>query len=180
MKSLLMSIFLILAVNVNAETIRMAVITSEFDKNVTDFYLETDSQNKIHSMRYVTTMPDGGIFEDVTLSPETVMAEGAVIVVRNGREAVKLFVEDFSLITGGTIKLNYLFSGLTNTWHTKRLKLNVVANSFRLFDLEGKITNKLFMKINWNRIFGAVGIREIQTTFSPELVVNSSNVLSAH
>lgn len=169
MKSLLITFFLTLAINVHAETIKMAVITSEFDKNVTDFYLETDDQNKIHSMRYVTTMPNGGIFEDVTLPAETVLAEGAVIVVRNGREAVKLFVEDFSLSTGGIIKLNYLYSGVTNTWYVKRLKLNLIENQLKLFDLEGNRTNKLFMKINWNRIFGAVGIREIQTSFSPEI-----------
>ncbi len=169
MKLLLISFFVTLAVSIHAETIKIAVITSEFDKNVTDFYLETDDQNKIHSMRYVTIMPNGGIFEDVTLPAETVLAEGAVIVVRNGREAVKLYVEDFSLATGGTIKLNYLFSGVTNAWHIKRLKLNLLENQFKLFDLEGIRTNKLYMKINWNRIFGAVGIREIQTSFSPEI-----------
>lgn len=169
MKSLVISFFLALTFNVHAEVIKLAVITSEFDKNVTDFYLETDDQNKIHGMRYITTMPNGGIFEDVSLPAETVMNEGAVIVVRNGREAVKLFVEDFSLITGGTIKLSYLYSGVTNSWYVKRLKLNLVENNFKLFDLGNNRTNKLFMKINWNRIFGAVGIREIQTSFSPEI-----------
>lgn len=169
MKSFLISLFLVVAVNVHAETIKLAVITSEYDKNVTDFFLETDDQNKIHGMRYITTMPNGGIFEDVSLPAETVIRDGAVIVIRNGREAVKLFVEDFSLETGGTIKLSYLYSGVTNTWHVKRLKVVLIENQFRLHDLESVRTNKLYMKINWNRLFGAVGIREIQTSFSPEI-----------
>lgn len=167
MKSFLFSFFLLVALNVHAEAIKLVVITSEYDQNVSDFYLETDDENKIHGMRYITTMPNGGIFEDVSLPAERVMREGAVIVIRNGREAVKLFIENFSLVTGGTIKLNYLYSGVTNTWHVKRLKVILVENQFKLFDLDGVRTNKLYMKINWNRLFGAVGIREIQTSFNP-------------
>lgn len=169
MRSLFIFLFLILTVNVHAKVIKLAVITSEFDKNVTDFYLETDDQNKIHSMRYITTMPNGGIFEDVSLPAENVMRDGAVIVVRNGREAVKLFVENFSLETGGTIKLNYLFSGVTNAWHAKRLLLKLEENHFKLFTLESQRTNRLFLQINWSRLFGVIGIREIQTSFSPDL-----------
>lgn len=169
MKTFLISFFLLVAVNVHAEAIKLVVISSEYDKNITDFYLETDEQNKIHGMRYITTMPNGGIIEDVSLPMETVIRDGAVIVVRSGREVVKLFVENFSLDTGGTFKLNYLYSGVTNTWHVKRLKLVLVENQFKLFDLDGVPTNKLYMKINWNRLVGAIGIREIQTSFSPEI-----------
>ncbi len=173
MKLIFLIPFFLISLSSSAEVIKLAVINSEFDENVSDFFLITDDQNKIHSMRYVTTMPNGGIFEDVSLPAERVMQEGATIVVRNNREAVKLFVEDFSLITGGTIKLNYLYSGVTRTWYTKRLKLGLIDNQFKLFDLENNRTNKLFMRINWNRLLGAVGIRDIQTSFT-------SGVLSAH
>ncbi len=169
MKSFFISLSLLITVSVKAESIKLAAITSEFDKNVTDFYIETDDQNKIHTMRYITILPNGGIDEDISLPAETVVREGAVIVVRHGREAVRIFVENFSLRTGGIIKLNYLHSGVTNNWQVKRLKVVLVENHFRLEDLENVRTNKLYMRINWSRIFGAVGIRDIQTMFSPEI-----------
>lgn len=168
MKTLFLTLLITLSLNIQAEEIRLAVITSEFDKNVTDYYVITDDQGHVDSMRYVTTMPNGGIFEDVTLPAERVMKEGAVLVERNGHQAVRLEVENFSLITGGTIKLNYLFSGVTGARHIKRLTLKI-QDRFRLYDADKEV-NRLFLEANYSRIFSIVGVRSIQTSFSQETV----------
>jgi hypothetical protein len=150
MKSLFLSLFL-LAGSLHAAEIRLAVITSEFDKNVTDYYA-------------VTTMPNGGIFEDVTLPAERVMKEGAVLVERDGRQVVRLEVENFSLSTGGTLKLNYLFSGVTGARHVKRLAVKL-QDQFRLFEGDKQI-NRLFLEANYSRVFGIVGVRSIQASYA--------------
>jgi hypothetical protein len=166
MKALMLSVVLLFSFITHAEEIRLAVITSEFDKNVTDYYVITNEQGLVDSMRYVTTMPNGGIFEDVTLPAERVMKEGAVLVERDGYQAVRLEVENFSLSTGGTIRLNYLFSGVTGARHIKRLTLKKL-DKFRLFDGEKQI-NRLFLEANYSRIFGIIGVRSVQTSFSQE------------
>lgn len=168
MKFLFLTLFIVLSFHVDAAEIRLAVITSEFDKNVTDYYVITNDEGHVDSMRYVTTMPNGGIFEDVTLPAERVMKEGAVLVERNGHQAVRLEVENFSVVTGGTIKLNYLFSGVTGARHNKRLTLKL-QDRFRIYDADKEV-NRLFLEANWSRIFGIVGVRSIQTSFSQETV----------
>lgn len=168
MRLLIAVIFCTFSVCVSAEVIKMAVITSEFDKNVTDYYLETNDQNQIHSMRYITTMPNGGIFEDVSVSVETVMSEGAVIVERNGYEAVRLEVENFSRDAGGIIKLNYLYSGVTGVRHVKRLQLKSFENKFKLTDMQNAPVNRLFLRVNLSRIFGIIGVKDILSSYSEE------------
>lgn len=166
MKSLLIIFIFCISFAVQAEQIRLAVITSEFDKNVTDYYAITNEQGHIDSMRYVTTMPNGGIFEDVLLPAERVMREGAVLVERDGRQVVRLEVENFSLVTGGTLKLNYLFSGVTGSRHIKRLSVKL-QERFRLYDGEKEV-NRLFLEANYSRVFGIVGVRSIQSSYSQE------------
>lgn len=168
MKTLFLSLLMFVSLNTKAEEIRLAVITSEFDKNVTDYYVITNEQGHVDSMRYVTTLPNGGIFEDVTLPAERVMKEGAVLVERNGHQAVRLEVENFSVITGGTIKLNYLFSGVTGARHNKRLALKL-QDRYRIYDADKEV-NRLFLEANWSRLFGIVGVRSIQSSFSQETV----------
>ena len=166
MKSFFFTVLITLSSNIFAEEIRLAVITSEFDENVTGYYLITDDQGHVDSMRYVTIMPSGAIFEDVTLPAEIVIKDGAVMVERNGHQAVRLEVENFSLTTGGTIKLNYLFSGLTGLRLIKRLTLKI-QDRFRLYDSDKEV-NRLFLEANFSRFFGIIGVRGIQTSFSQE------------
>jgi hypothetical protein len=167
MKGLFLSVLLLfISFNIYAEEIRLAVITSEFDKNITDFFMITDNQRQVESIRYVTNMPNGGIFEDVTVAAEIVIKEGIILVERNGHQAVRLEVENFSLMTGGTIKLNYLFSGITGTRQIKRLNLKM-KDRFRLYDADNEV-NRLFLEANWSRFFGVVGVKSIQTSFIHE------------
>jgi hypothetical protein len=151
------------AVNVHAEDVKLAVITSEFDQNVTEFYLETDDQNQIHSMRYITTMPNGGIAEDVSLTADKVLNEGAVIVERDGRQIVRLSVDYFSLETGGSFKLSYLYNGITNSWQSKSLQVKLVGGQFSLLEMNNNKANRLYVKKHHSKIFGVIGVKEIQT-----------------
>jgi hypothetical protein len=160
---LILTFFLFTAL-AHAEVFKLAEITSEFDKDVSHFYLETDDSHKIHSMRYVTIMPNGGIFEDVTLTAEEIMDRGAVLVVRDNHEAVRLEVEKFDLYQGGGVKLNYLYNGVRNTRGIKRLQLVLENGAFFLKDGDKKI-NRMFFKANWVRVLGVVGIREIVTSY---------------
>jgi hypothetical protein len=170
MKQCLLTLFLISSLQLHAKSLKLAVITSEFDKNVTEYYLETNDKNEIDSMRYLTILPNGGIFEDVTLPAEDVIHGGIVIVERNGYDAVRLEVENFSLKTGGVIRLNYLFSGITGARHIKRIKLVLKDDAFILTDLDNNHINRMFVKVNWNRFFGVIGVKEIQTSLETPIL----------
>lgn len=149
---------------VRAEAIKIAVITSEFDENQTNYFLEILEDGKIDSMRYVTIQPNGGIFEDITLPAERVLKEGAVIVERNGYEVVQMELENFNVASGGTIKLKYLYNGVNGARHIKKLLLKRIDNQFQLFDQERRI-NRMFLATNRVRLLGIVGVKEIQTSF---------------
>lgn len=164
MKSLIAFLFIFLAVNVHAKQINMAVITSEFDQNTRNYYLEIDDKNEIHSMRYVTSLPNGGILEDDTITPEQVMESGVVLFEHRGYNAVILEVENFSVKTGGTIKVNYLYSGVTGARNVKILKLKVVNNEFVLYDQDKRV-NRMFFEVNRNRVLGIIGVKAIHTSF---------------
>ena len=149
---------------VRAEAMKIAVITSEFDENQTNYFLKILEDGKIDSMRYVTIQPNGGIFEDITLPAERVLKEGAVIVERNGYEVVQMELENFNVASGGTIKLKYLYNGVNGARHIKKLLLKRIDNQFQLFDQERRI-NRMFLATNRVRLLGIVGVKEIQTSF---------------
>lgn len=163
MRSLFVFLFIFLAVNVEAKEVRMAVITSEFDQNIRNYYLEIDDKNEIHSMRYVTVLPNGGILDDETITPEQIMENGIVLFEHRGYNAVILQVENFNVKTGGTIKINYLYSGVTGARAVKTLKLNVVNKEFLLFDQDKRV-NRMFFEVNRNRVLGIIGVKAIHTS----------------
>lgn len=142
---------------------KMALITSEFDEDIKTFYLMTDDQQTIEGIRYVTSRPPGRIIEDRIILADEIMNGGVVLEERNGLEAVRLGVERFSLQTGGTIKLTYLFNGITGERKVHRLLLKKNDQHFLMTDLAHKNVNRLFLVANRSRIFGIVGIKEILT-----------------
>jgi hypothetical protein len=168
MKFLIASVFVALSAVAQAKMVRMAIITSEFDKNVSEYFLESDdATNELLTLRYVTTMPNGGIFEDVTLTVEQIITQGAVLVERNGHQVVRLELENFDVKKGGTFKLNYLYNGVTGTRHVKRFVLKVVGGGFLLFDND-KRTNRMYLEANYVRVFGVVGVKNIKASFVEE------------
>lgn len=168
MKVIFSLLLVSLSLSVNAAQTKMAVITSEFDQDVRDYYLETDSENKIHSMRYTTTRPNGSISEDVTATPEQVVESGIVVFEHKGYKAVILELENFNVKTGGTIRINYLFSGVTGKREVKRFALKLVNGEFQVFDGDRRV-NKMFFIVNRSRVLGVIGVKEIKSTFDPAL-----------
>lgn len=168
MKVFLSLILVTLSLVANAAQTKMAIITSEFDRDVRDYYLETDSENKIHSMRYTTTAPNGSIYEDVTATPEQVLENGIVVFEHKGYKAVILELENFNVATGGTIRINYLVSGVTGQRNVKRFALKKVGNEFLVFDGEKRV-NKMFFIVNRSRVLGVIGVKEIQSSFDPAM-----------
>ena len=171
MKFSYMFLALFMTVCAHAEVFKLAEITSEFDKDVMDFYVETNDHKEIDSIRYITTRPDGSIFEDVSVPAETIIAEGVVIVERDEYAAVRLEVEEFTVKSGGIVKLNYLYSGITGTRHVKRLHLRWMDEQLGLLRMENVPVNRMYLKANHSRIFGIIGIREILTSFAFQKVL---------
>jgi hypothetical protein len=163
MKFLFLSLLMALSFSVFAVEIKMAIITSEFDDNYTNFFIDVE-KNEIESMRYVTIMPNGGIFEDISATAEQVIKDGAVIVERDGHQVVRLEVENFSVKTGGTVILNFLYNGATRSRSTKKLNLKLIEGKFVLLDGTKKI-NRLFLVPHYVRLLGVVGVKEIRTSY---------------
>ncbi len=169
MKTLIVLSLLAFSSFSHSKVFKVAKISSEFNKNITDFYVETDEDNVVDSIRYVTTMPNGGIDEDVSVPAETVMQEGSVISRHNGYEAVRLEVENFDPKTGGTIKLNYLYNGISGVRQIKRLTLKNTDVKSELLDGEGRPVNKMFFQVNRSPLFGVIGVKSIMTSYAEDM-----------
>lgn len=160
---ILAAVCFLVSLSAFAKETKIATITSEFDNNKGLFSLELDDKNEIHSLRYLTKLPNGGILEDITIPAERVIREGAVLVERDGRDVIILQVENFNVRDGGTVKLNYLFNGITGTRHIKRLHLALASGVVTLTD-QAKQVNRMYIVANSTRI-GNVGVKEIQTSY---------------
>lgn len=166
MKLFLLAFLVFSSVTAFCHELKMAVIASEFDEDVTHFYLVVNNANVIDSIRWIKFNPSGQVMRDATATAAQVIEEGIVLEERNGFEAVRLEVENFNVENGGTIRLNYLFSGVTGARKIQRLLLKKIENIFILTDLAGQRVNRLFLVANRSRIFGIIGIKEILTSWS--------------
>lgn len=166
MRSVFLFLFMFIAIQVHAKEVKMAVIMSEFDKNVTTYFLEVDDENTLHSLRYKTVAPNGSIIQDQTVTPEQIMDNGVVVFEHRGYNAVILQVENFNVKTGGIIKINYLYSGVTGERHVRKFNLKLVGGDFLLFDKDTRV-NKMFFEVNRNRVLGIIGVKSIHTSFEP-------------
>lgn len=168
MRQVLILLSLMLGLSAWASERRLAIITSDIDAEIRDFYLITNDDNVVDSVRYVTYLRSGHILEDKTVPAHVVMEEGTVIVERDGRDAVRLETEkDFNVNAGGTIRLNYLYSGVTGNRRVHKLLLKKEDGVFTLKDTKDQEVNSIFVLGNWHRILGLIGIREIQTSLKP-------------
>lgn len=162
-----MKFFLLLALftcsfTVLAEELTMATITSDIDRNTTEFLMEVDEKGDIHSIRIKTTTPQGRITEDFSYTAEQVIVGGVILHERDGYKAVMLKVEqDFSPATGGGVILDYLFSGISGARRFLSLKLSRTDGNFTLQKVDGGPVNRLFFRANRHPILGIIGVREI-------------------
>lgn len=146
--------------------ILMASITSNIDTDTGRFFLITDENGDVDSVRYTITQRGGAISQDDTHTWESVRDGGVVLVKRDGREVIRLGAEaKFSPKTGGVINVTYLYSGVTNAWKTLALNLKRLENgSFGVFN-GTKPVNSMMVYGNWKVIIGLVGIADITTSY---------------
>lgn len=151
-----------LSFSVMAVEFTVARITSDIDRNVTEFFMDVDSAAEVHSIRIKTTTPSGSIFEDFSYTAEQVLAGGVVLHERNGHKAVKLRVEkDFTVKDGGGVLLDYLYNGVHGTRYSLPLKLVKKDGQFGLLKVTGEPVNQFFFRANRHRVLGIIGVREI-------------------
>ncbi len=167
MKLIFAALTFLITLSAMATEFKLAVITSEFDRDSTDFFIDTNDAQEITSLRYIITTPTGQIKEDTSIPAQTVLTDGAVMAVRNGREVIRLKVDTatFNVKTGGPVRLTYLSSGVSNSWKYVPFKLVKEGEGFKLTDEEGSPVNKLFVKVNRHPIFGVIGIKAINYYF---------------
>lgn len=161
MKSFIL-FFLLFSLTAQAREIKMATIKSDVDRNTTEFLMEVDEQDTIHSIRIKTTTQSGSIFEDFTVSSEEVLRSGAVLHQQRGYQAVRLEVDkSFNIGQGGGIILDYLVSGVSGYRMKMTLRLIKQGADFVLQTNGGAPVNHFFFKGNRHPVFGVIGVREI-------------------
>lgn len=145
----------------------MATITSNIDSDVGKFYLLTDPSGDVDAIRHTITQRSGRITEDTVHTWERIRDGGVVLVYREGREILRLHVDqNFSPKTGGVVRINYLFSGITNVRRDFNLALIREGSAFSL-KKDTATVNSLYVAGNWNVLLGWIGISYITASFSP-------------
>jgi hypothetical protein len=163
MKYLLLSL-LTLSTLAYGNEIKLGVITSDIDQNVTDFSVDLKEDGSVDSLHVVTTEPNGQISVDAFHPLERVVSSGAVLYERDGREVIRLKVENFSATEGGVVKISYLYNGLNNSWGSMKLQMKKINDVFGLATLTDERVNKLFVRAN-RSLFGVIGIKEIRASW---------------
>lgn len=164
MKAFILAAALFSSLSVFANEINLATITSDSDKDVTEFNLILDNVNSIDSFKLKTTTPEGQIEKDDTYPVETVLDTGVTLLEKQGRAILKLKSGGFTAAKGGTIILDFLYNGARGTRKSMKLNLVKTAKGFALQTLEGKPASKLFIVAHRVPILGTVGVSRIQAS----------------
>ena len=164
MKSFILVAAFLGSFSVLASEVNLATITSDSDKDVTEFSLILDGAKAIDSFKLTTTTPEGQIEKDDTYPVETVLDTGVTLLEKQGRAILKLKNGGFTAAKGGTIILDFLFNGARGTRKSMKLNLVKTAKGFILQTLEGKPASKLFIIAHRVPILGTVGVSQIQAS----------------
>lgn len=146
-----------------AET-KLGIITSDIDRNETHFYVITSAAEEVEALRVETYLPSGQVSENDIYPIEEVINRGVILEERNGYQAVILKAADFSVTLGGSLELNYLYNGISGSRRKLMMELLPVGGEFALYR-DGLPVNRLFLKGNYSRFFGLIGILDIRTSF---------------
>ncbi len=162
MKSLILTLALCLSADLFAREIKLATITGNIDTDTSTFSVELDDSGKLHTVLFRTVTKEGRVTQDSSFAAETVIDEGVVLLVRDGRKILKLETEKpFSLDKGGIVKMNYLYNGATGSWKTLRVALVKPSEDFQILTLKGEVVTRFFTKGNWHPILGLIGIADL-------------------
>lgn len=144
----------------------LTIISSDVDKTTNHLSIDVDDVSKeITKMILQGRNASGAETSLREFDYDEVMRNGVVLLERDGRDIVTLKPSNvlFDFVSAGSMRVIYLYSGISNA--TREVKMNLVPSanpgSFRLTTADGKPTNRMFVK--GNRALGQViGIKEIQ------------------
>jgi len=161
MKAVIIAL-IFLATNIHAQTIKIATITSDADQNNTSFYLVLNRNNEIDAMRYVTTLPNGGISRDLTFHLEDIISSPQTVLEMSGKPILNVKAFNFHPKNGGYIQLDFLCNGLTGSRDYKNFYIKNMANkNYILTDLNGVKISNIYIFSNRSKIVGVIGIKDI-------------------
>ena len=159
-------LFLALAFNAYAAQTRVCVITTDVDAEKTDFYIETDANGNLDSIRLYKTEGQQ-VVSDESLPVEKAIDEGFVASERDGRAIVSIKTSNFTPANGGTFTLSILHNAIKNTRISYVMKLSKLAGKFVLTGPQGQNVNRLHLLGNRVAIVGVVGIKEVKASYVP-------------
>lgn len=148
---------------------KLAKITSDMDREYTDFFIETNDKGAIDSIRILTVTPSGAIDEDTSFPIETVINDGVVLAERKGYKVLRLVTDPgFTAENGGGVQLVYLFNAINGTRRFLKIKvLKTPEGTFYLAKATSDKINHLFVRGNYNVLLGLVGIWDITPSLKP-------------
>lgn len=162
MKALILTMILCLSADVFAREIKLATITGNVDTDTSYFSVEVDEAGTLDTVLFRTVTKGGRVTQDSHFPVETVDATGVLLIERNNRDILRLeTIKPFSFETGGQVKLNYLYSGVTNSWKTLKVELVKSGDDFEVRTLKGEKATRFFTKGNWHPLLGLIGIADL-------------------
>ncbi len=169
MKGIIFCLVLFICVKVQAVEFKVATITTDVLDETTVFFIDVNPDGTVQGMHYISTAGSGQITDDVYSTLPEVLDDGVVLRFMEGREVVRLYLENFEQQTGGKVRLEYLVNGVTGNKNNHFLSLKKTANSFILADTQGAEVNTIFVKGNWSRVLRRwIGVSNIQAIYSAQ------------
>lgn len=143
---------------------KVVTITSNIDRDSSEFFLEIVEDGSIDGMRVVTKNSRGVVTQDRNVTVEEVIDSGFVLLRESGRDAVILKVKDFDRDNGGEVIVDYLYSGVNNSRRNLKLGIKKTDADFFLHDKTGAKVEKLKVYGNWAPFLGLIGIADIRAS----------------
>lgn len=160
-------LLLTLALNAFAAETKVCVITTDVDAEKTDFFIETNSDGNLDSIRLYKTVGQE-VVSDESLPVEKAIGEDIVASEREGRAIVIIKTSNFTAEKGGNFTLSILHNALKNTRISYNMKLSKTATGFSLTGPQGQPVNRLHLLGNRAPLINRViGIKEVKASYVP-------------
>ncbi len=162
----LLLILLVATNNLSATETELVTITNDSDSDSSKIILDVDPETceikKIIQKNFLSTKKSSGA-ETKEWEVETLLDDsGLVLKEASGRDVIALKSNNISSVDGGSLTLNYLYSGLSG--EEKQIDLDIEKTEeekWTLMDTSGKEIHSMHFVVNKKRFLGAVGIKEI-------------------
>ena len=152
----------VFSLSLHAYEVKVATITSNIDRDTTEFFIETVADGSIDGLHIVTKNPRGQVTAENRATVEEVVASGFVMLREGNRDVTILRVEDFTPEAGGKVVVDYLFSGVNNSRRKLHLGIKKTDGDFFLHTVTGASATQLRVFGNWVPLLGLVGIANVR------------------